>query len=74
MPYWEGESYRRTADLKGQLIVANPQFVLWLESLLSSREGSNNGHIRRMPCIAAMFKTWQSQPLDATKVLDGGQG
>ena len=64
---WEGESHRRTNDLKGQLIVANPQFVLWLESLLSSREGSSNGHIRRMPCIAAMFKTWQSHALDATK-------
>ena len=73
----EETAYRRlSAAVQGEMLVHNTQFAEWVNELLPSKkrgrnkadsEEKNIDHMRRVPVIAAMYRTWQSDLPDATE-------
>jgi hypothetical protein len=62
---WEESSKHRSSEERGKLVLANPEFVLWLQSILGKRS-KENSHMFRMPVAAAMFKTWSKAKAAST--------
>jgi hypothetical protein len=55
---WEEGYYGHEVDERAALLLANPNFVLWVYLLLSGH-GSDHSPLCRGPIVAAMYRTFQ---------------
>lgn len=60
----ENKLYKRTQPQeRAEALFEHHDFVTWLFGLVHKK----NSHIKRMPCVAAMYMTWQKAPRIATE-------
>lgn len=72
-----GEKYSRVTspEQRAELLRANTDFILWIDSLFHGISNKDRNAIRRAPVVAAMYLTWQKDKKAAnefwTLVRDG---
>lgn len=64
--HWDCNDINKTAVDKGQLMLAHPDFMLWLHTLTQNLE-TNRAVIWRKPVVAAMARTWFKSRVAATE-------
>lgn len=70
----KGKCGRLSPEDKGAMLLENPEFVIWADSILRHEEGT---HLRRSPVTGAMYETWLKSQADAKKfwhLVASGEG